>query len=394
MIAAQRPSFGVTFSRTSPTARSAAARPPAAPGPFDLVPEKAVAGAVVQPLGAVVAMADRRPVGRLCGQRDLDRFAEFIGIRRQRIDDRPDLRRVDAPHPGVAEQPVRSAGGILQRRGVLELGDDAVRRGLGMGMAGRGDLELGAHDQRVLELAPGAHRTERNRAAVRRDKVHQAERQRLDARMRGDLEHLTQRAMGLDQGMQWHRVAAQGIDRGRSALHVAGVLGFRQHQIGRCPGSTQHRTHHFQETRVLDRQQTHTDAAMPVQRPRQHLADQLRLFDFAADRRTVLVVEGDIEHRPALGLQRQRLLHARLGAGVVVADRQRGGGIPRAEQRRSRVQGASGRWRRLAVAHNRCLTPSCSPVNSARVLSMRSCEKASISRSGTMRYRPPSVVTG
>jgi hypothetical protein len=75
---------------------------------------------------------------------------------------------------------------------VLELGDHAVRRHLAFGVAGGGDLELGAHHQRVLELALHAHRRLRDRAAVRRDEVHQPERQRLDARVGGDGLHLAQ----------------------------------------------------------------------------------------------------------------------------------------------------------------------------------------------------------
>src|SRR5256885_2038586 len=48
----------------------------------------------------------------------------------------------------------------------------------------------------------------------------------------------------------------------------------------------------------------------------------------------------------------------------------------------------------LPAAYSRCLTPSCSPCSSARVLSMHSCEKASISRPSTILYSPFSVVTG
>ena len=56
----------------------------------------------------------------------------------------------------------------------------------------------------MRELAIGAHRLGRNRAAVRRDEIHQAERERLDPGMGGDRLDVAQGAMGLDQRMQRH----------------------------------------------------------------------------------------------------------------------------------------------------------------------------------------------
>ena len=47
------------------------------------------------------------------------------------------------------------------------------------------------------------------------------------------------------------------------------------------------------------------------------------MLGFAAHRRAVFAVERHVEDRAELGLQRQALGHARLDAGVVVADRQR-----------------------------------------------------------------------
>ncbi len=63
-----------------------------------------------------------------------------------------------------------------------------MRRHLAVGVAGGGNLELGAHHQRVLELAGGGHARGRYGAAMGRDEVHQAKTQALDARVRGDLE--------------------------------------------------------------------------------------------------------------------------------------------------------------------------------------------------------------
>ena len=116
--------------------------------------------------------------------------------------------RMDAPHARVAEL----ARGARRGRGattadVAELGDDVVRRRLGVAVARGGDRQLGAHDQRMGELALGAHRLGRDRAAMRGDEVHQAERERLDARMGGDRLDLAQRAVGLDQRVQRERAA-------------------------------------------------------------------------------------------------------------------------------------------------------------------------------------------
>jgi hypothetical protein len=83
-----------------------------------------------------------------------------------------------------------------------------------VGVAGGGDLELGAHDQRVVELAGRAHARLRDRAAVRGDEVHQAEGQRLDAWVGRDACHLGQRAMGFDQCVQRDR-AAQAVPSSR-----------------------------------------------------------------------------------------------------------------------------------------------------------------------------------
>ena len=141
----------------------------------DHLPEVAVAGAVMQPVLALLAMPDRRPMRSLRRSDDLYRFVELCHAGGEGLDDGTDLRRVDAPHPRVAEL-ARGAGrgggnGFL----ILELGDHAVRGHFGCAVAGRGDLELGAQHQRMLELAFDAHRGLWNRTAVRRNEVHQPE---------------------------------------------------------------------------------------------------------------------------------------------------------------------------------------------------------------------------
>src|SRR5438105_7798656 len=134
-------------------------------GAFEHLPVVAVAGTVVQGL----AVADRRPLGGLRRVDDLDRQIDLGGGRRKGFDDRHDLVRVDAPHARVAELAAGLVGRLGDRLAVAELGDDAVRRRLAVGMAGGGDLELGAQHQRVGELACGAHAGGRDRTAVRRD---------------------------------------------------------------------------------------------------------------------------------------------------------------------------------------------------------------------------------
>jgi hypothetical protein len=66
-----------------------------------------------------------------------------------------------------------------------------------MRVAGCRDLELGAHYQRVRELASRRHAVRWNRAAMGGDKIHQPEAQRLHARVRRDVEraHQTGRPM-------------------------------------------------------------------------------------------------------------------------------------------------------------------------------------------------------
>ena len=107
--------------------------------------------------------------------------------RREGVDDRSDLRRVDAPHARVAELRGRpcaaasiSARGCLnsvttQCDGVLPWAWQAAA------ISSLARTTSGCSNWPLTPIADG-----RDRAAVRRDEVHQAERQRLDARVRGD----------------------------------------------------------------------------------------------------------------------------------------------------------------------------------------------------------------
>ena len=224
-----------------------------------------------------------------------------------------------------------------------------------MGVAGGGDLQLGPYHQRVVELAVGAHGTPRDGAAVRRHEVHQPEAQALDARVRGDGEHLAQRAMGFHQRVQRHSAAAASGQRLGGPLHVgqSGRLG--QHQVGRKPLGAQHRGQHVTEGRVLHRQQAHAHAAVHVGRAAQQFGDQLRVLDFATHRCPVLVVQGDVEDRAQFGLQGQALTHAGFHAGVVVAHGQGAGhGFVGLEQGQAGVQWRVGRVHAGSVGKGRC----------------------------------------
>src|SRR6185369_6425172 len=92
----------------------------------------------------------------------------------ERFQDRPDLVRMDAPHP--RETKLKGGPFCSSKKGrlVLELRHHAVRRHLAPGVARRSDLELGAHHQRMRELSFDAHGFGWNRAAVGRNEIHQA----------------------------------------------------------------------------------------------------------------------------------------------------------------------------------------------------------------------------
>ena len=310
-----------------------------------------------------MAVADRRPPGRLgCGD-DGDGLVDFGSARRKGLDDGADLVGVDAPHAGVAQQRAGALGRAFQRTGVLELGHHAVRRCLGVRVARRGDFQLGADHQRVVELPLGRHRPVPDGAAVRRHKVHQPERQRLDARVRGDGKHVAQGAVGFDQRVQRHRSATGRCHGLRCACHIGQAIRLGQHQVGGRHGGGQQHGQHIGKLRVVHRQQAHAHTAMLVVGAGQQCRDQQRMLDLATHGRAVFVVQRHVEHRAHLRLQAQALAHQRLGAGVVVAHRQRRAGVVAVKQRLSRMQ------RRFR--HSKCFTPSCSPVSSARVLSMQ-----------------------
>ena len=172
-----------------------------------------------------------------------------------------------------------------------------------------------------------------------RDEVHQPERQRFDARVRGQPLHLLQGAVGLDQRVHGYRRGAEGIEGLGGALDVGHAAWLGQHQVGGPARRLQHDLQQIGKARVLNRQHAHADAAEAVGRAGQQRRDQVRMLDLAPDRGTVLGVERDVEDGPELGLQLQALPHPRLDAAVMVTDGQRDGGrLARLEQGSARVR--------------------------------------------------------
>ena len=91
-------------------------------GALQHLPVVAVAGAVMQ----LALVTDGSPVRLAGGQQNGTGGVDLALIRGKGPQDRTDLRRVDAPHAGVAKFLRRLAGCALQRGGIGQLGHDAV----------------------------------------------------------------------------------------------------------------------------------------------------------------------------------------------------------------------------------------------------------------------------
>ena len=137
------------------------------------------------------------------------------------------------------------------------------------------------------------------------------------------------------------------------------------------------------------------DAREAVVRAADQARHHHRVRALGADRRAVLAVARDVEHRPALGLQRERLADEPLAARVVDARRQRSAGARvraavsrRGHARRAIRRHAAGVGLRLGhvdVQPSSDATPARSSSSSFSVAFIRSREKSSIGRSRTQR---------
>jgi hypothetical protein len=200
-----------------------------------------------------------------------------------------------------------------------------------MRVAGRGDLELGAAHQRVIELAGRAHGAVGNRAVVRGDEVHQAEAERFYTRQGGQIEGPSQRAVGFDQQLHRHGLSnAEFAPRGFDvrahfrSIWDAADLG-QGNERGSAFGGAQDQTHVVAPMRMVEVVNPHAHAAKVVMLAAQQRCHQLRMLSLAAHLRAVFAVERNVEHRPQLLLQSERFQHQLLAAGVVIAGRQDSG---------------------------------------------------------------------
>ena len=245
---------------------------------------------------------------------------------------------MDAPHAQVAELAAGALGVVADHRDVLQFGGDVVRGHDAVGERGGGDVGLGAHDQRVLELARALHRAARDGAVVAGDEVHQAEVERLDAVERGDLPGLAQGTVGLDQHVhrQRARQAAGGLDAAQFADLFGGVGGGAHLGNGdegqSIAGAADQDLEVALPVRVGDVVDARSDAAEVVLGAIDDLDHHARVLGLGPRARAVLAVAGDVEHRAELLLQLERLEHQLLGAGVVVDGGEGGEGFFAGEQ--------------------------------------------------------------
>ncbi|MNL24883.1 hypothetical protein D3C87_1463350 [compost metagenome] len=235
---------------------------------------------------------------------------------------------MDAPLAQVAELGAGAAGVVAGTLRMLHVGADVVRRHLAVAMAGRGDLEHGAADQRVFELARRAHRIARNGAVVGGDEVHQPEAEALHLDQRGDVEDLFERGMCLNQHMNRDVPGNAG-----TARHMVDVIGhpgdfhyighLRYHHIGQARAGGGHQdVDVLAPVRVGGVVDAHAHTVVDVLRAVDQLGAQRGVLALEADGGAVLAVECDVEHGPKLLLQGQRLAHELFAAGIVVTHRQ------------------------------------------------------------------------
>ncbi len=319
------------------------------------LPEMTIACAVVQ----CAIKTDRRPI-RGGGRRyDFCSHMNLPLVGREGLEDRPDLVRMDAPHARVAELAGRLLRGGAHRVDVVELGDHAMRRHLAVRVRGRGDVELGAHHQRMRELPGSAHalgRESRRRAPRRNPSGRSSATGRADgrrcrrhgARPAGD-------SISTCSGTASAPAAssASTASRTSSADSTLGTIKWLSRWPARPAMVTTSPAKAGWSTGC-----TRTPTRMPGRGSQRQFGDQRGMLGLAAHRGAVFAVERDVEHAGAellghLGLQRQALAHARFDAAVVVAHRQHDGTGLRAEQHVAWMRGGSAHALRCATMNMR-----------------------------------------
>nr|GEU28369.1 hypothetical protein [Tanacetum cinerariifolium] len=253
------------------------------------------------------------------------RLVYFGQTRRKGLDDGLDLVRVDAPHARIAEFGGSALGIVGGHCRVPDLGGDVMRRHLAVRVAGGGNFQLGAHDQRVRELARRAHGGRRNGAVVARDEIHDAERQALDLGQGGDVPGVAQRAMGFDQHVHRQvRVAGRGravVDDGNGRSHVGHAVHLGQDQVGQARGMADD-LDVAREMGAVHIVHAGADAAVVVVGGGDQPGHEVRVRFLVAGAGAVFAVERDVEYGAKFLLQGDRFTHQLFGAGVVVAGRQ------------------------------------------------------------------------
>ena len=210
----------------------------------------------------------------------------------------------------------------------------------------------------MAELPRRAHAVGGNGAGVGRDEIHQAEAQRLHARVRGDFEGVVHRQRRFDEHVQRQLGGIGGLQRGNSLQHIGHRFDLGHHQVAQAmTGASGNGDHVAVKGRMVDRVHAHADAHAGPGGQRE-FGDERGMLRLAAHGGAVFAIEGDVEHAGAellghLGLEREALLHARLDAAVVVAHGQRHGAGLRAQQHFGGMDGFAGH----------ALPPFCATMN-------------------------------
>ena len=160
------------------------------------------------------------------------------------------------------------------------------------------------------------------------DEIHDAEGKAFDLRKGCDLVRLMQRAVRLDQDV-YRQVFPSGLFRGtvddlERATHVRERVDFGKDQVSEllC-SSLADDADVLLEAGVGDVMNSGTNAVELVVVALDDGRHQFCVCLFVAGTRAILAIEGDVEYRAKLLLQGNRLLHELLGAGVVIAYRNR-----------------------------------------------------------------------
>ena len=251
-----------------------------------------------------------------------------------------------------------------------------------MGVTSRRNLQLGAHHQRVGELAGRAHGGRRDGAMVAGDKVHEAKADGLHTRVRSNVKGVVHGPGRLQQHMdgQLGGRAPQAQKRRMDLLHIGQRFHLGDHQVAqavrRLPGNGGQVA---RKSRVIHRVYAGGHAGLGLGREGQR-GNQRRVLGLAAHGGAVFTVERDVKHASAellahFGLQLQAFAHAHFHAAVVVAHREHAGGGLRPQQHITRVgHTLVAGWlsKQGPRAQTKWATPACSSVSSLSVLLMHS----------------------